>query len=216
MIFILRLVIFSFFIILGFHISVRSIKGRATISIIYGFVLLYYTFLCRVHLIVTVFASDYGHAAETLTTVEKVLQLLRAIFGMQANGNLAGNYREAFVLNCLLFVPLGYLCLLWMICGDSSVLGSPRGTEARHVITDGNSLHVNDAVATSKRRSYLAKIALRTEMICIATFLTIELLPKITNLGMFDINDLFANSIGGGVGIFITLVWILQHVRVGE
>lgn len=50
MIFTLRLLVFSFFIILGVRISVRSIKGRATITIIYGCVLLYYTFLCRVHL----------------------------------------------------------------------------------------------------------------------------------------------------------------------
>ena len=87
----------------------RSIKGREFVSLIYGFVLLYYTFLCRVHLYVNVSADDYDHTAMTLTTGEKILQVLRVIFGMQSNGNLAGNYRDAFVLNVLLMIPLGYL-----------------------------------------------------------------------------------------------------------
>jgi hypothetical protein len=101
MIFFLRIIIFSFFIILGFRISVHSIKGRAITSVVYGFVLIFYTFLIRVKITVDVAASDYGHTSVTMSTGEKVLQLLRAIFGMQANGNLAGNYREAFVLNVL-------------------------------------------------------------------------------------------------------------------
>ena len=64
----------------------RSIKGRGAVSLNYGFVLLYYTFLCRVRLTVDVAASDYGHTgAVTLTTgetlvtgtVKKTLQMLQ-------------------------------------------------------------------------------------------------------------------------------------------
>ena len=43
-------------------------------------------------------------------------------------------------------------------------------------------------------------------MVCIATSLAIELLQKITTLGMFDINDLLANSIGSCIGI--GMVWL--------
>lgn len=69
---------------------------------------------------VDVAASDYGHTAVTISTGEKVVQLLKGIFGMQANGNLVVNYTQAFVHNCLLFVPMGYWVLLWMIEGDRS------------------------------------------------------------------------------------------------
>lgn len=69
MIFLLRLIIFSFFIILGFRISLRSKNFRAVVSVIYGAVLLYYTFLIRVRFSVDVSASDYGHAVKTSKSV---------------------------------------------------------------------------------------------------------------------------------------------------
>ena len=88
MIFILRLVIFSFLILLGFHLSLQSKKGRAVVSVIYAVVLLYYTFLCRLKITVDVAASDYPSTSVTLTTGEKVLQLLKQIFGMDSSGQL--------------------------------------------------------------------------------------------------------------------------------
>ena len=188
----------------------RSIKGRAFASLIYALTLFWYTLGCRWKVTVDVAASDYGHTAVTLTTGEKVLQLLRAIFGMQANGNLAGVYWQAFILNSYLFIPLGYLVLLWLLCGSSSVLGSSVG---RDVITDGDSSRVNDAAAATSQseKRTLAKIAFRTEMICIATSFVIEVTQEITKLGMFDINDLLANSIGSCIGI--GMVWLWQHLR---
>lgn len=122
---------------------------------------------------------------------------------MDSSWHLAGVYWQAFILNSYLFIQLGFFVYLHFLCRDSTDLGS---TEGRDVITDGDSSHVNDAAAASKRRTHLTRIAFRTEMICIATSLAIEVTQKITKLGMFDVNDLLANSIGGGVGIFITLV----------
>lgn len=212
MIFFLRIIVFSFFIILGFRISVCSIKGRGAVSLIYGFVLLYYTFLIRVKITVDVVASDYTSSLITQRSVgEKVLQLLKLIFGMQPNGNFAGNYREAFVLNVLLMIPLGYLVLLHFLCGDAKTSVSPEGTEARDVITDDDASHVKDTAATEARKAYLANNALKSILICIITSFVIEITQEISGLGMFDINDLLANTIGGGMGIFLTLVWMRKH-----
>lgn len=141
MIFILRLIIFSFFIILGFCISLRSKNLRAVVSVIYGAVLLYYTFLIRVRFSVDVSASDYGHAVNTSkSVVEQIWSILIAIFGMQANGNLAGNYEQAFVLNVLLMIPLGYLVLLHFLCGDTKTAG----------FSDSSDCRVNEVATTSQ------------------------------------------------------------------
>lgn len=203
LIFTLRLLVFSFFIILGFHISVCSIKGRGAVSLIYGCVLLYYTFLCRVHLTVDVAASDYGHAITTQRSVgESIWRIVKAIFGMDSSGYLAGVYWQASLLNILLFVPLGYLVLLHFLCGDTKTVGSSDSSDCR----------VNEVATTSQsEKRTLAKIAFRTEMICIATSFVIEVTQKITKLGMFDINDLIANSIGSCIGI--GMVWLWQHFR---
>lgn len=180
MIFFLRIIIFSFFIILGFRISVRSIKGRAFTSLIYGFVLVFYTFLIRVRFIVDVSADDYGHAITTQrSTFQQILNTVRAIFDMDSSGHLAGVYWQAFILNSYLFIPLGFLVYLWLLCGDSSVLGS----------TVGRDVNAADPLATSKRRTYLAKAALKTEIICMVTSLVIEVTQEITKLGMFDITE---------------------------
>lgn len=138
MIFLLRILVFFFLILLGFQFSVRSRNLRKAISLIYGCVLVYYTFLCRIRLSVDVSASDYGHTAVTMSTGEKIWKLLQAIFGMDSSGHLAGVYWQAFILNSYLFVPLGFLVYLWLLCGDSTVPALPRGTEARDVITDGD------------------------------------------------------------------------------
>lgn len=90
MIFILRLVIFSFLILLGFSLSLRSKKRRAVVSVIYGFVLIFYTFLIRVKITVDVSASDYGHAITTQRSLgESIWQLLKSIFGMDSSSHLA-------------------------------------------------------------------------------------------------------------------------------
>ena len=49
MIFLLRILVFSFLIFLGFHLSTRSRSLRKAVSIVYAAVLLLYdTFLCRI------------------------------------------------------------------------------------------------------------------------------------------------------------------------
>ena len=130
---------------------------------------------------------------------EKVLQLLRAIFGMQPNGNLAGNYREAFVLNVLLFVPLGYLVCLWLPSSEARD-AMATGTGSSSVKADGPCLKEKRSVEKNR-----VKKGITTILICVATSITIELLQGITGLGMTDINDVIANTLGGCVGV--GMVW---------
>lgn len=209
MIFFLRIIVFSFFIILGFRISVRSIKGRATISVIYALTLFWYTLGCRWKITVDVAASDYGHTAVTLTTGEKIWNVLRAIFGMQANGNLAGNYTQAFVLNVLLMIPLGYLVCLWLLDGDNTSSEArdamATGTGSSSVKADGPCLKEKRSVEKNR-----VKKGITTILICVATSITIELLQGITGLGMTDINDVIANTLGGCVGV--GMVWAYSRV----
>ena len=208
MIFSLRIIIFSFFIILGFRISLRSIKGRAFTSLIYGFVLIFYTFLIRVRFIVDVSADDYGHTITTQRSVgENIWKLLKSIFGMDSSGHLASVGWQAFILNSYLFIPLGFLVYLWMICGDLSVLGSSVGRETRDV-------NAAEPSITEERRRAVKTIALRSLVICVATSLVIEVTQEITTLGMFDITDIIANSIGSCIGIGV--VWLWQHFRRGK
>jgi hypothetical protein len=90
LIFLLRLIIFSFLILLGFRLSLRSKKGRAFVSVVYAVVLLHYTFLCRVKITVDVTASDYGYAITTQRSVgESIWRIVKAIFGMDSSGHLA-------------------------------------------------------------------------------------------------------------------------------
>lgn len=200
MIFFLRIIIFSFFIIQGFRFSVRSIKGRGFVSGIYGFVLLYYTFLCRVKITVDVSASDYTSTITTQRSVgESIWQLLKSIFGMDSSGHLAGVYWQAFILNSYLFIPLGFLVYLWLLCGDSTLSRASVAITGRR--------------GESENRT-LAKIALKTIIIYIATSLAIEVTQEITTLGMFDITDIIANSIGSCIGIGV--VWLWQHFRRGK
>ena len=46
---------------------------------------------------------------------QRLLNLIKAIFGSQPNGTLAGDgVVKAVAMNCLLFISLGYLLLLWI------------------------------------------------------------------------------------------------------
>ena len=118
MIFILRVIIFSALILLGFYISNRSIRLRKIITVVYSFTLLYYTIICRLPL----FTSVPVAADSTITTtsatepslVERLIEAVSAIFGPQADGTLAGDgVVKAMTFNAMLFVPMGYLLWLW-------------------------------------------------------------------------------------------------------
>ena len=118
MIFILRVILFSTLILLGLHVSTRSIRLRKIVTVIYTFVFLWYTLLCRLPL----FTSVAVAADSTITTTpvtelsfaERLIEGVIAIFGPQPDGTLAGDgVVRAMTFNALLFVPMGYLLLLW-------------------------------------------------------------------------------------------------------
>lgn len=118
MIFVFRVIIFSALILLGFYISTRSIRLRKIVTVIYTFVLLWYTLLCRLPL----FTSVPVAADSTITTTpatelsfaKSLIEAVIAIFGPQPDGTLAGDgVVRAMTFNALLFVPMGYLLLLW-------------------------------------------------------------------------------------------------------
>ena len=118
MIFVLRVIIFSALILLGFYISNRSIRMRKIVTVIYTFVLLWYTLLCRLPL----FTSVPVAADSTITTTsatepslaERLIEAMIAIFGPQSDGTLAGDgVVKAMTFNAMLFVPMGYLLWLW-------------------------------------------------------------------------------------------------------
>ena len=182
MIFTLRIIIFSFFIVLGFYLSVKSIRLRAAITVVYAFSLFWYTFGCRInfHIVEDVSAHSYSISTMTVSTYERTIQMIKTIFGMQANGTLAGTYSEAFVLNCLLFIPLGYLLMLYFF--------------------DANKAPINK----------IGKILLSI-IICALVSLMIETLQELTGLGMFDWNDLLGNSIGGAIGVLFTSIYLFWY-----
>ena len=198
MIFLLRILVYSFLIFLGFHFSTRSRGLRKVVSVVYAVVLLYYTFLCRIKITVDVSASDYTTITTSRSVAEQIWQVIRAIFGMDSTGHLAGVYWQAFVLNILLFVPMGYLVLLWMIDGDS-ILYSAVNTGSV------DSSPVKKESITRKNLSHKAVVSI---LICIAVSTVIEIGQEITKLGMLDALDILANSIGGGAGVTLTLVWM--------
>lgn len=206
MIFILRLIIFSFFIILGFHLSLRSKNLRAVVSVIYGAVLLYYTFLIRVRFSVDVSASDYGHAVNTSKSVaEKIWSIIKAIFGMDASGHLASVGWQAAILNVLLRIPLGYLVLLHFLCGDEDTASPEEGKAGEAVSTSVDKAVKDEEPCVESVRS-VEKKGITTILICIAVSICIELLQGLTGLGMTDINDVIANTIGSCIGV--GMVWV--------
>ena len=118
MIFELRIIIFSALILLGFYISNRSIRMRKFVMVIYNFVLLWYTLLCRLPM----FTSVPVAADSTITTTsatepslaERLIEAVSAIFGPQPDGTLASEgVVKAITFNAMLFVPMGYVLLLW-------------------------------------------------------------------------------------------------------
>ena len=119
MIFLLRLIIFSFLILSGFYLSIRSITLRKVGTAVYTFALLWYTSLCRIPTLLS--TSVYGDDTlaapvqpSTSNVFERIGRVLIAIIGSQPDGTLAGGgWFPALVFNALLFVPMGYLLLLW-------------------------------------------------------------------------------------------------------
>lgn len=87
---------------------------RKIVTVIYTFVLLWYTLLRRL----LVFTSIPVAADSTITTTpitelsftERLIEAVIAIFGSQTDGTLAGGgVGPSLVFNILLFIPCGYL-----------------------------------------------------------------------------------------------------------
>lgn len=139
MIFVLRVVIFSILILTGFWISVQSVTVRKVVTVVYLLTLFWYTFGCRMTTITgtPVYGSDPGPAVAEPTTWERFVQLIKTIFGSQPDGTLAGGgVGKAMVFNVMLFVPLGYLILLWI----SQLRKSRHGRVAAALICMGVSI----------------------------------------------------------------------------
>lgn len=107
-------------ILTGFAISVRSTLARRTVTVIYTFALLWYTMLCRLPIFtsVPVVADSTAPSVETVTpsTAEKIMSLIVSVFGLQPDGTLAdGGVIRSLVFSAILFVPMGYLVLIWLL-----------------------------------------------------------------------------------------------------
>lgn len=79
------------------------------------------------------------------------------------------------------------------------------GTGSSSVKADGPCFKEKRSVEKNR-----VKKGITTILICVATSITIELLQGITGLGMADINDVIANTLGGCVGV--GMVWAYSRV----
>ena len=183
MIFVLRVIIFSALILTGFAISTRSIRLRKVVTVIYTFVLLWYTFLCRLPM----FTSVPVAADSTITTspstemsfAESLIEAVIAIFGPQPDGTLAGDgVVRAMTFNILLFIPCGYLTAMWLL--------QLRG----------------DTPEPGKRCSRITAVA-----ICTVVSILIELLQSLTRLGIADVKDVIGNCIGSVIGVVMVMLY---------
>lgn len=103
----LRYIVFLTFIILGFLLSRSSrhngcrTKAYPAVLVIYLIALFYYTFLSRMELSTTTEAVVATSApVQQHWWVKAAYEILRM---------KTSSYREAFILNIMLFVPMGYL-----------------------------------------------------------------------------------------------------------
>ena len=95
----LRYAVFLIFIVVGFILS-RHKKLYPVVCIVYLLALFYYTFLSRMELATTTEAVVSTHVVQQPWYVRALYE----IFRMKTS-----SYKEAFILNIMLFVPMGYL-----------------------------------------------------------------------------------------------------------
>lgn len=123
---------------------------------------------------------------------------------------------------------MGFLALLWKLNGDrnsshvntGSDFPNPSVKDAEFKggspVKEENRTITEQRTETRITRKNLIHKAVWSILICIITSVLIELLQGLTGLGMTDVNDVLANSIGGGGGVGITLVWLQKHFCVSE
>ncbi|MGN8738923.1 VanZ family protein [Bilifractor sp. HCP3S3_D3] len=114
----LRYIVFLTFIVVGFFLS-RKRKLYPVVCIVYLIALFYYTFLSRMELTTT---TEAVVATSTPVVQHWWVNAAYEIFRMKTS-----SYREACILNVMLFVPMGYLVRCkkpWMtilICSSLSL-----------------------------------------------------------------------------------------------
>lgn len=96
----LRYAVFLIFIIVGFLLSHHR-KLYPIVAVVYGIALFYYTFLSRMELATT---TEAVVATSTPVQQHWWVQAAYEIFRMKTS-----SYKEACILNVMLFVPMGYL-----------------------------------------------------------------------------------------------------------
>lgn len=106
------------------------------------------------------------------------VRALYEIFRMKTS-----SYKEAFILNIMLFVPMGYL-----IRGTGTKSDRHRGEETGTIHSEGSSV---------AHRWWIAIL------ICSDVSITIEILQQLTGFGMFDWNDWIVNTVGAVIGVIM-------------
>lgn len=98
----IRFAVFIVLIIIGFLLVRRNKKPLTiTVMIIYSIALLYYTFFSRMEIVP---AAVKVNSNSSMASVRTWKSVLKEIFVLRVY-----DFPQAFVLNILLFVPLGYL-----------------------------------------------------------------------------------------------------------
>lgn len=95
----LRYAVFLIFIVVGFILS-RHRRLYPIVAAVYLSALFYYTFLSRMEVATTTEAVVSTHVVQQPWYVKALYE----IFRMKTS-----SYKEAFILNIMLFVPMGYL-----------------------------------------------------------------------------------------------------------
>lgn len=136
-----RYAVFLIFIVLGFILSHHR-KLYPLIVVIYTLALFYYTFLSRMELSTTTEAVVATSAPVQLHWwVKAAYEVLRM---------KTSSYREAFILNIMLFVPMGYLVrskrwfVSLLICSAVSMC-----IEVLQEVTGFGMFDINDWVANT-------------------------------------------------------------------
>lgn len=170
----LRYAVFLIFIFIGFLLS--RTKTYPIVAAIYGVALFYYTFLSRMEL-----ATSTEAVVSTAPVIQQHWWVNAAyeIFRMKTS-----SYHEAFILNIMLFVPMGYL-----------LMGSRCAGKNKRCVVKNNRWW-------------------KTILICSAVSMCIEVLQEVTGFGMFDINDWVANTIGAAIGVAMMQIRASRHWRI--
>ena len=153
----LRYAVFLIFIVVGFILS-RHRRIYPIVAVIYAVALFYYTFLSRMELATT---ADAVVATSAPVVQHWWVNAAYEIFRMKTS-----SYREAFILNIMLFVPMGYLLRTkrwWsslLICSAVSLT-----IELLQQLTGFGMFDWNDWIANTDRSSWFSLWARELPMI---------------------------------------------------